>query len=167
MTASHMGARLRRLREENGLTQAAFAQSLGLSSSYLNQLERDTRPVTSRVLTTLSEVYGVDSTFFASDADTRLIAELTEALADPQVSAGIPASDVVDLVRAHPSLARATGTRPTCWRPSPRTATPSPTTWIIPRSRCRTRRCGTTSINGRTTSTPSTPPPRRSPIGSA
>ena len=107
MTASHMGARLRRLREENGLTQAAFAQSLGLSSSYLNQLERDTRPVTSRVLTTLSEVYGVDSTFFASDADTRLIAELTEALADPQVSAGIPASDVVDLVRAHPSLARA------------------------------------------------------------
>ena len=107
MTATHMGARLRRLREEHGLTQAAFATSLGLSASYLNQLEKDARPITSRVLTTLSEVYGVDSTFFASDADTRLIAELTEALADPQVSAGIPASDVVDLVRAHPSLARA------------------------------------------------------------
>ena len=107
MTATHMGARLRRLREEHGLTQAAFAASLGLSASYLNQLEKDARPITSRVLTTLSEVYGVDSTFFASDADTRLIAELTEALADPQVSAGIPASDVVDLVRAHPSLARA------------------------------------------------------------
>lgn len=107
MTATHMGARLRRLREEHGLTQAAFATSLGLSANYLNQLEKDARPITSRVLTTLSEVYGVDSTFFASDADTRLIAELTEALADPQVSAGIPASDVVDLVRAHPSLARA------------------------------------------------------------
>ncbi|MEH6820771.1 MAG: acetate metabolism transcriptional regulator RamB [Dietzia psychralcaliphila] len=107
MTANHMGARLRRLREEHGLTQVAFAETLGLSSSYLNQLEKDARPVTSRVLTRLSEEYGVDSTFFASDADTRLIAELTEALSDPQVSAGIPAGEVIDLVRAHPSLARA------------------------------------------------------------
>ena len=107
MTSHAMGARLRRLREQHGLTQAAFAASLGLSSSYLNQLENDTRPVTSRVLVKISEEYGVDSTFFASDADTRLIAEVTEALSDPQVSAGVPAAEVVDLVRAHPSLARA------------------------------------------------------------
>lgn len=107
MSATHMGARLRRLREEQGLTQAAFAQTLGLSSSYLNQLEKDARPVTSRVLARLSEEYGVDSTFFASDSDTRLISELSEALSDPQVSAGIPAAEVIDMVRAHPSLARA------------------------------------------------------------
>lgn len=107
MATGHMGASLRRLREEHGLTQAAFAQTLGLSSSYLNQLEKDARPITSRVLVRLSEEYGVDSTFFASDADTRLISAVTEALADPQVSAGVPASDVVDLVRAHPSLAQA------------------------------------------------------------
>lgn len=110
MAAEHMGARLRHLREEHGLTQAAFAQSLGLSSSYLNQLERDVRPVTSRVLAQLSEEYGVDSTFFASDSDTRLIAALTEALADPQLSAGVPASDVVDLVRSHPALAQSFAT---------------------------------------------------------
>lgn len=107
MATNHMGARLRRLREEHGLTQAAFAQSLDLSSSYLNQLEKDARPVTSRVLTSLTEQYGVDSTFFASDSDTRLIASVTEALSDPQVSAGIPAADVVDLVRAHPEMAQA------------------------------------------------------------
>ena len=107
MTTSHMGSRLRRLREEQHLTQAAFAETLGLSASYLNQLEKDTRPITSRVLARLSEVYGVDSTFFASDSDTRLIAELTEALSDPQVSSGIPSSEVIDLVRAHPALARA------------------------------------------------------------
>ena len=92
MTASHMGSRLRRLREENGLTQAAFAQSLGLSSSYLNQLEKDARPVTSRVLVKISEVYGVDSAFFASDSDTRLIAAVTEALTDTQLSAEVPAA---------------------------------------------------------------------------
>ncbi|HJC30181.1 MAG TPA: acetate metabolism transcriptional regulator RamB [Candidatus Dietzia intestinipullorum] len=110
MATGHMGARLRRLREEHGLTQAAFAQSLGLSSSYLNQLEKDTRPVTSRVLVKLSEVYGVDSTFFASDSDTRLIAAVTEALEDPQISTGVPAADVVDMVRAHPDLAQAFAT---------------------------------------------------------
>lgn len=107
MTATHMGARLRRLREEQDLTQAAFAQSLGLSASYLNQLEKDVRPLTSRVLARLSEEYGVDSTFFASDSDTRLIAQLTEAVSDPQVSSGVPTADVIDLVRAHPELARA------------------------------------------------------------
>ena len=107
MTASPMGARLRRLREEHGLTQAAFAQSLGLSSSYLNQLEKDTRPVTSRVLVKISEVYGVDSHFFASDSDTRLIAAVTEALTDTQLSTEVPAAEIVDLVRAHPALARA------------------------------------------------------------
>ncbi len=107
MTPTPMGARLRRLREEHGLTQAAFAATLGLSSSYLNQLERDTRPVTSRVLAGLSEQYGVDSTFFASDVDTRLIAAVTEALTDPQLSAEVPPAEVVDMVRAHPSLARA------------------------------------------------------------
>ena len=103
MTASHMGSRLRRLREENGLTQAAFARTLGLSSSYLNQLEKDARPVTSRVLVKISEVYGVDSAFFASDSDTRLIAAVTEALTDTQLSAEVPAAEVVDLVRAHPA----------------------------------------------------------------
>src|SRR5699024_8963796 len=72
--------------------------------------EKDTRPVTSRVLVKLSEVYGVDSTFFASDSDTRLIAAVTEALEDPQISTGVPAADVVDMVRAHPDLAQAFAT---------------------------------------------------------
>ncbi|MFD6104456.1 helix-turn-helix domain-containing protein, partial [Nocardia salmonicida] len=36
----YAGARLRRLREERRMTQAALAKSLDLSPSYLNQLER-------------------------------------------------------------------------------------------------------------------------------
>ena len=39
------GARLRRLRNERvRLTQAALAQALDLSTSYVNQLENDQRP---------------------------------------------------------------------------------------------------------------------------
>jgi len=107
MAVTDAGPRLRRLREEQGLTQAAFAASLGLSSSYLNQLEKGGRPVTSSVLTKITEQYGVDSSFFASDSDTRLIAALTEVLADPQIATEVPAGEIVELVRAHPDLARA------------------------------------------------------------
>ena len=45
-----LGARLRRLREEQGLTQVALARALGLSTSYVNQLENDQRPLTVPVL---------------------------------------------------------------------------------------------------------------------
>ncbi|MGH6626383.1 MAG: helix-turn-helix domain-containing protein, partial [Burkholderiaceae bacterium] len=38
MHKTFMGVRLRTLREQRGLTQAALAQALKLSPSYLNQL---------------------------------------------------------------------------------------------------------------------------------
>ena len=106
MTGADTGPSLRRLRNEHGMTQAAFAASLDLSSSYLNQLERGTRPLTTTVLTRITERYGVGSDFFSSDSDSRLIAALTEVLADPQIAEDLPASEVVELVRGHPALAR-------------------------------------------------------------
>ena len=39
MSKIFMGVRLRSLRQERGLTQAALAKALDLSSSYLNQIE--------------------------------------------------------------------------------------------------------------------------------
>ena len=45
-----MGVRLRRLREEHGLTQAALARQLGLSASYFNQIEQNQRPMTLALL---------------------------------------------------------------------------------------------------------------------
>ena len=41
MKKAFMGLRLKRLREEQRLTQAALAQRLGMSLSYLNQLENN------------------------------------------------------------------------------------------------------------------------------
>ncbi len=41
MKKIYMGLRLRRLRAERGMTQVALAQILGLSPSYLNQLEQN------------------------------------------------------------------------------------------------------------------------------
>ena len=107
MPYTTMGPRLRRLRERHGLTQAAFAESLDLSSSYLNQLERDARPVTATVVERINERYGVDSTFFAPDSDTRLVAALTEALTDGRPHSDVAPDEVVEIVRRHPEVARA------------------------------------------------------------
>ncbi len=62
-----MGVRLRRLREEQRLTQAALAAALGLSPSYLNQLENNQRPLTVPVLLKLNRAYGLDVQVFSDD----------------------------------------------------------------------------------------------------
>lgn len=76
------GARLRRLREERGLTQVALARALGLSTSYVNQLENDQRPITVAVLLTLTERFDLPAHYFAPESDARLISDLREVLAD-------------------------------------------------------------------------------------
>lgn len=81
-----MGVRLRRLREERRLTQAALARLLGLSPSYLNQLEKNQRPLTMPVLLRLSEQFDLNIQSFSDDEETRMVTALRE------VSATLPAS---------------------------------------------------------------------------
>jgi XRE family transcriptional regulator, fatty acid utilization regulator len=76
------GARLRRLREEHGLTQVALARVLGLSTSYVNQLENDQRPITVSVLLILTERFDLPTQYFAPDSDARLVSDLREVLAE-------------------------------------------------------------------------------------
>src|SRR5690349_24733679 len=75
-----VGARVRQLRSERGFSQAALAQMLEISPSYLNQIEHDVRPLTVAVLLRITEVFGVDATFFVSQDHTRLVAELREVM---------------------------------------------------------------------------------------
>ncbi|MFS2166758.1 helix-turn-helix domain-containing protein, partial [Variovorax sp. Varisp62] len=82
MKKTFMGVRLRSLREERGLSQLALAQQLGLSPSYLNQIEQNQRPLTVPVLLRLHATLGVDIQAFSEDEEARLIASLREALAD-------------------------------------------------------------------------------------
>ncbi|MBP0656552.1 helix-turn-helix transcriptional regulator, partial [Mycobacterium tuberculosis] len=44
-----IGLRLLKLREQRGYSQADLARALGLSASYLNQIERNKRPLTPAV----------------------------------------------------------------------------------------------------------------------
>ena len=82
MAKTFAGARLRRLREEQGLTQVTLARVLGLSTSYVNQLENDQRPITVSVLLALTERFDLPTQYFAPDSDARLISDLREVLAE-------------------------------------------------------------------------------------
>ena len=100
-----MGVRLRRLRAERGLSQIAMAQALGLSPSYLNQLEQNQRPLTVAVLLKISGALGVDVQQFSEDEETRLVAALREALADAAEPVTQP--ELTEVAAQMPAVGRA------------------------------------------------------------
>lgn len=107
MPKTFVGSRVRQLRSERGFSQAALAQMLEISPSYLNQIEHDVRPLTVAVLLRITEVFGVDATFFASQDDTRLVAELREVMFDRDLDAEVDPTEVAEMVSGHPAIARA------------------------------------------------------------
>ena len=79
----YLGRKVRALRTRERLTQAALAQRLGISPSYLNLIEHDQRPVSANLLLKLAQVFDLDLRALAATEDAKLVAELSEALVDP------------------------------------------------------------------------------------
>jgi XRE family transcriptional regulator, fatty acid utilization regulator len=77
------GLALRRLRRTLGLTQAAMADALEVSPSYLNLLERNQRPLTASLLLRLSGVFDFDPRQLAAAEPGGGIDALRRRLADP------------------------------------------------------------------------------------
>lgn len=108
MAKTFMGVRLRSLRAERGMTQAALAQALELSPSYLNQIEQDQRPLTVAVLLKIHRVLGVDIQQFSEDEEARLLAQLRDALAAmPQPEGTVPLPELREVASKLPQLAQA------------------------------------------------------------
>lgn len=104
------GVRVRRLREEKGLTQAALARLLEISPSYLNQIEQSQRPLTVPVLLRISSVLGVDVQRFSDDDEGRLVAELCDVLGDAGravTGEKVAMSEIRELAAQMPAVARA------------------------------------------------------------
>src|SRR5690606_12830383 len=78
-----IGRKIRDLREANRLTQAAFAERIGISTSYLNQLENNQRSVSAAVLLALAETFRIDIADFSAGEGDRLLSALSEAINDP------------------------------------------------------------------------------------
>jgi hypothetical protein len=102
-----LGARLKRLRRERGLNQSQMADELGISSSYLNHLERNQRPVTAGILLRLAEGFDIDVKAFASESgDTGGASQLSEIFADPVLAdLGVSRFELVELADNAPAVA--------------------------------------------------------------
>ncbi len=105
MAKTYVGARLRRLREDRGISQAALARRLDLSTSYVNQLENDSRPITVPVLLKLTGEFDLAPDFFAAEGDARLTADLADVLLE-HGDGSLSQTEVTELVSRMPGVGR-------------------------------------------------------------
>ncbi|MFN7051081.1 MAG: short-chain fatty acyl-CoA regulator family protein [Gemmobacter sp.] len=104
----YAGVKLRELRGRLGLTQKAFADKLGVSLPYLNQMENNHRPVSASVVLSLVQEFGFDVTELTTGDAERIVTDMREALADPVFqSATPPLADLRLAASNAPALARA------------------------------------------------------------
>jgi predicted transcriptional regulator/plasmid maintenance system antidote protein VapI len=101
------GGKLRHLRESRSMSQADLARLLEISPSYLNQIEHNARPLTVPVLLRITEAFGVDTEFFASNDTARLVADVKEALLDEAIGLTATTGELNELASNLPAIAQA------------------------------------------------------------
>ncbi len=77
------GAAVRRIRRANGLTQTAMAETLAVSASYLNLIERNQRPMTAAILLRLAERFDFDARTLTGATPGGGVEALKRRLSDP------------------------------------------------------------------------------------
>jgi transcriptional regulator with XRE-family HTH domain len=132
----YAGVKLRETRTRLRLTQKAFAEKLGVSVPYLNQMENTHRPVSAGVVLSLAQEFGFDVTELSTGDAERMVSDLSEVLSDPVLPPPLadlrlaalnePALAVIDLHRAYrqtherlASLDEALGREDAALQPSP------------------------------------------------
>lgn len=115
MARAPIGLKIRERRKALGRTQAALADSVGVSASYLNLIENGKRPIGGRLLKHLANELAVDLETLDAAADRRLIGDLMEIAADPALrdvaaqaglAAGASADDAAAIVGRYGGWAR-------------------------------------------------------------
>jgi predicted transcriptional regulator/transcriptional regulator with XRE-family HTH domain len=106
--ARGLGRRVRGLRTRAGLTQAALAERLQVSASYLNLIENERRPLPAALLIRLAQVLEVDLRSIGPGEDPRLLGSLLEVFADPLFAESPPTEqELKEMAAANPGIARA------------------------------------------------------------
>ena len=94
------GPAVRKVRREAAMTQAAMAEALDISPSYLNLIEHGQRPLSATVIVRLAERFGFDAAKLGADEVPGGLAGLRRRLADPRfadLGIGAPRLDHVRL----------------------------------------------------------------------
>ena len=113
----YAGARVRALRLRLRLSQSDMAGRVGISVSYLSQIETDGRPLTSAVALAFAAAFPADWVGVDEDEEARLLAGLAEAAAEPVLPEPPPAPDVLArAIEQQPGLARRFVALHAAWR---------------------------------------------------
>jgi len=116
MAAPQIGRTVRRLRQEQSLTQQALAARLGISASYLNLIEHEQRAVTASLLIKLTESLRVDLAALSGSQERQLEAGLREVFADPVLDQAVSDAEIEGLAASSPAAGRAVLALYRAWR---------------------------------------------------
>jgi transcriptional regulator with XRE-family HTH domain len=102
------GAAVRRLRRAQALTQAAMAEMLAISPSYLNLIERNQRPLTAGLMLRLADLFDFDPRQLAGEEPGGGAEAIRRRLADPLFAdIGVDRAEVEEWLAAAPGGAEA------------------------------------------------------------
>ena len=100
------GPAVRKVRREAAMTQAAMAEALDISPSYLNLIEHGQRPLSATVIVKLAECFGFDAAKLGAEDVPGGLAGLRRRLGDPRFAdLGIGAQEVEEWLQTAPATA--------------------------------------------------------------
>ncbi|MEM7289426.1 MAG: short-chain fatty acyl-CoA regulator family protein [Pseudomonadota bacterium] len=102
-----IGPKIRELRQGRKLTQAEFANELGVSASYINLIERNQRPASLKFLITLSDRYGLNWRDLVNDDSGLVLSDLRQITKDVAFGDNLPDIEELRAALEHsPNLMR-------------------------------------------------------------
>jgi XRE family transcriptional regulator, fatty acid utilization regulator len=102
------GHAVRRIRRASGLTQSAMAETLGVSPSYLNLIERNQRPLTAGIMFRLADRFDFDPRTLSGAAPGGGVEAIRRRLADPIFAdLGLDRGAIADWIAFAPDAAEA------------------------------------------------------------
>lgn len=102
-----IGPRIRRIRNRLGLSQAEMAKDLQISTSYMNLIERNQRPLTVQILLKLASTYQIDIAELEGGDVGETVERLKEAFADPLLANELPSpTELIDIAESAPNVMR-------------------------------------------------------------
>ncbi|KPF91677.1 XRE family transcriptional regulator [Novosphingobium sp. AAP83] len=101
------GQQLRGLRTSRKLRQGEMAALMGISASYLSQLENDERPLTPILTDRLRANFPVDWEDLAPDRVEPVLTALRDAAADPLIAGNLSSEMVERVAEQYPAFAQA------------------------------------------------------------